>query len=98
MMNSPADIARRLAERVDQLVSDLLPGGHREGSEWCVPAIGSPFGCSVSVHLRGAKVALWGAWAAGTGGDALDLVRGVLGLDMPEALAWSRRWLGIDED
>src|SRR5262249_54172951 len=31
------------------------------------------------------------------GGDALDLVRATLGLRMGEAMAWSRRWLGIED-
>jgi DNA primase len=39
---------------------------------------------------------LWADFAGGGGGDALDLVRAVLGLDMLDALIWARRWLGID--
>src|SRR3954451_5408601 len=91
------DIARLLAQSIDGLVRDLLPGGKREGHEWCVAAIYSPFGCSVSVHLTGNKAGVWSAWAAGIGGDALNLVRAVLNIDMAEALRWSKRWLGIEE-
>lgn len=91
------DIARDLARRIERLVLELLPAGHREGAEWCVPAAGSPFGCSVSVHLTGGKAGVWSAWAAGKGGDALALVRDVLGVDIGEALRWSRSWLGIED-
>src|SRR3954471_13593831 len=91
------DIARLLARSIDSLVRDLLPSGKREGHEWCVAAISSPFGCSVSVRLTGSKAGVWSAWAAGIGGDALDLVRAILDVDMAEALRWSRRWLGIDD-
>jgi hypothetical protein len=94
---TPREISRMLAQRVDQLVADLLPAGHREGHEWCVARADSPLGCSISVHLAGSNAGLWGAWAIGNTGDALDLVRAVLGLGMGEALAWSRRWLGLEE-
>src|SRR3954453_17761391 len=93
---SAHDIARLLARSIDSLVRYLLPAGKREGHEWCVAAINSPFGCSVSVHLTGNKAGVWSAWATAEDGDALDLVRAVLDFDMPEALRWSRRWLGVD--
>jgi hypothetical protein len=96
-LDSPREISRMLAQRVDQLVADLLPAGHREGHEWCVARADSALGCSISVHLAGSSAGLWGAWAIGKAGDALDLVRAVLGLGMGEALAWSRRWLGLEE-
>jgi putative DNA primase/helicase len=90
------DIARMLAERADQLADDLLPAGHREGSEWVVPSGVSPFGCSISIHLLGRKAGVWSAWAAGDKGDALSLVEKVLSLDIGQAMVWARRWLGID--
>src|ERR1700732_3180154 len=95
--DSPREISRMLAERVDQLVADLLPAGHREGAEWrCGSVAGEP-GDSLGVHLTGSKPGIWGDFAGGGAGDALDLVRAVLGLSMGEALAWSRRWLGLEE-
>jgi hypothetical protein len=90
-------ISRELARRIDSLVRDLLQAGKREGAEWCVPAVASPFGCSVSVHLAGGKAGVWSAWAVGKGGDALALVHAVLDVDMTEALRWSRSWLRLDE-
>jgi hypothetical protein len=93
---SAGDISRMLAQRADQLASDLLPGGRRGGSEWVAPSTASPFGCSISVHLRGNKAGIWSAWAAGCKGDALSLVAAVLDLDVVGALAWSRRWLGLE--
>ncbi len=95
-MTGAAAIARMLAERVDQLVADLLPGGHREGQEWrCGSVAGEP-GNSLGVHLTGVKRGLWADFAGGGSGDALDLVRAVLGLNMLDALIWSHRWLGIE--
>ena len=54
-----AEIARLLAARVDQLVLDLLPTGHREGHEWRVGSIGGEPGHSLGVHLTGTKAGVW---------------------------------------
>lgn len=90
------EISARLAERITSLAPDLLPDGHREGHEWrCGSVAGEPGG-SLGVRLAGAKAGIWSDFAAGIGGDALDLVRATLGLDMSGGMAWARRWLGID--
>lgn len=91
-----AEIATALAERVNALACDLLPGGHREGHEWRAGDVtGSP-GHSLGVHLRGQKQGIWSDFATGEAGDALDLVRASLGVDMAAALTWARCWLGVD--
>jgi hypothetical protein len=96
-MKAP-DIARMLAGRIDQLVRDLLPAGHREGHEWRCGSVAGEAGDSLGVHLTGPKAGVWGDFiSADQKGDALDLVRECLGLDMPAALCWSRRWLGIED-
>jgi Toprim domain len=89
------EIARTLARRVDQLVKDLLPAGHREGGEWRTGNVQGDQGSSLSVRLSGQKAGLWNDFASGESGDALDLVRAALDVDMPAALGWSRRWLGL---
>jgi len=89
------DIARRLAHRVDRLVIDLLPSGHREGQEWRAGSVAGEAGNSLAVHLSGPKAGVWCDFATGQCGDALDLVRIVLRVDMARALDWSRRWLGL---
>jgi len=95
---SPGDIARRLAERVDALVVELLPAGHRERHEWRCGSLAGDLGDSLGVHLTGDKAGVWADFSTEKKGDALDLVRAVRGLSMPDALAWSRRWLGINAD
>jgi hypothetical protein len=95
-MKAP-DIARLLAERVDQLVRDLLPAGHHEGHEWRCGSVAGESGNSLGVHLTGNKRGVWSDFSTDQKGDALNLVRAVLGLDTPAALRWSCRWLGIEE-
>jgi Toprim domain len=92
---SAADIARMLAGRIVELVAFLLPEGHREGHEWRCGSVAGEGGTSLGVHLDGAKAGIWCDFATGQRGDALDLVREALGITTIEALAWSRRWLGI---
>jgi hypothetical protein len=92
-----AEIARRLADRIEVLAPELLPGGHREGRERRAGSVRGEAGSSLGVCLAGRKRGLWCDFATGEHGDALDLVRSALGLDMTGAMAWSRRWLGIDE-
>jgi hypothetical protein len=91
------DIARLLARSIDSLVLDLLSAGKRKGHEWFVGSVAGEPGHSLGVHLTGAKAGIWSDFATGDSGDALDLVRAVLDVDMAEALRWSRRWLGIDD-
>jgi len=91
------DLVARLADRAPELARDLLPAGTRRGSEWTVAGADSPLGCSLSVHLAGSKAGVWGAWAAGKGGDALDLIAVVkFAGDKREAIRFALAWLRID--
>jgi hypothetical protein len=90
-----AGVSRLLAGRILDLAPELLRGGKREGHEWRAGSLAGEKGYSLGVHLSGHKAGLWSDFATGDKGDALDLVRAVLRVDMSEALSWSRRWLGI---
>jgi hypothetical protein len=92
-----ADVARALAERIEALVRDLLPNGTRQGHEWLVGNVYGDQGSSLAVHLSGPKAGVWCDFATSDSGDALDLLKAVLGVNMGEALTWSRRWLGIED-
>lgn len=85
-----------LAERLEQLLPELIGGG-RTRNEW----IGAPtrqggFGDSLIVALRGTRRGRWFHHAAGVGGDPLGLVNycRFSNNDMKAALAWSRQYLG----
>jgi hypothetical protein len=90
-------VATHLADQIEALARELLPGGHRESLEWCAGSIAGEAGSSLGVHLVGRKAGVWADFATGDRGDALDLVKATLGLDTAAAMAWARRWLGIDE-
>jgi hypothetical protein len=87
---SAGDISRLLAARIDELVRELLPHGRRQEHVWRAG--------SVAVRLSRQKLGFWANFGTGDGGDALDLVRAVLDIDTTEAMAWSRRWLGIESN
>ena len=81
-MMTAADVARALAERLEALVRELLPDGRREGHEWLVGNVHGERGSSLGVHLSGPKTGVWCDFATGESGDALDLVKAVLGAEM----------------
>jgi hypothetical protein len=95
-MTTAAEICRALADRIVALAPYLLPGGHREGHEWRAGSVAGEAGHSLGVHLSGQKAGVWSDFATGESGDALDLVRAVLGVGIGRALIWSRGWLGIE--
>lgn len=91
---SAQEVAARLADRIESLVVELLPQGHREGAEWRCGSINGESGKSLGVHLTGEKRGVWADFANGERGDALELVKAVLGLDTRAAIEWSLNWLG----
>ena len=93
---SAHEITQRLAARIVDLSRFLLPKGYREGAEWRCGSIAGESGDSLGVHLTGTKAGIWCDFSTGQKGDALDLVRQVLGLKMATATRWSLRWLELD--
>jgi hypothetical protein len=95
---SVTDVSQALAARIHELAADLLHNGHREGHEWRCGSVQGEAGYSLGVRLTGNKRGVWCDFATGEGGDALGLVSAVLRLGTREALSWSRRWLGLDDE
>ena len=91
------EIVGQLTGNVLPLCQHLLPQGRREGAEWrCGSVQGEP-GQSLGVHLTGTKTGVWSDFAAGGGGDLLDLIQACLGLDKGGAVSWAKDWLGIGD-
>ena len=90
------DILDRLAGDTPALCKQLLPNGHREGQEWRCGSVNGEPGKSLGVHLTGGKAGVWSDFAAGEGGDILDLIQKCLNLDKAQAVRWGKDWLRID--
>lgn len=95
------DLVALLAERIDRLVPELLPGARLDGGagapNWEVGSIEGEAGQSLKIARRGVKRGWWVDFAGYDKGDALDLVAAVkFGGDRREAVKWARGWLGLD--
>lgn len=86
-----------LARQVEAVAVMLLPGGKRQGHEWCAGSIGGEAGSSLKVHMTGHKAGVWSDFATGQSGDLIDLWAAARGLDMRQTLAEVRDYLGVRE-
>jgi hypothetical protein len=93
-------VSERLADRIDGLARQLLPGGfYGQGRRhWRCGSIAGESGQSLVVWLDGTKRGRWKDYSSGEGGDALDLAAAVLHRnDLGAAFKWALDWLGIGE-
>lgn len=95
-MSDIIEIKRELASRAQDVAEYLLPRGVRQGREWCVGSVQGEPGQSLRVCVSGAKAGLWSDFAeGGEGGDLIDLWQAVKGVTLVEALEQIRGFLGI---
>lgn len=96
---TPANVVKdMLASRAEEVAAMLLPNGKRVGNEWCA---GDAFGCagkSLKVVLSGGKAGVWADFAAGEGGDLLDLWKTAKGVSFVDAFKEAKDWLGLRDD
>jgi len=89
------DIVGALAERIEALAAQLLPGGQRDGRLWRCGSLAGEAGQSLAIVLSGPKRGCWFEHNGGLGGSALHLVaQCCCHGDIREAVRWSRDWLG----
>lgn len=99
--NVARELAKALADRVEDVCRYYLPSGVRAGAYWCVGDISGSEGRSLQVRLVEGSRAPVGYWIdqnpAGDGhGDLLDLIRLNRGLPgVPEAIAEARAFLKL---
>lgn len=94
-LDTPRNIAEKLAQRVEDVCRELLPNGKREGHEWRCGSTDGDTGKSLGVHLSGNKAGVWADFASGEGGDLLDLWVEVRRCPMGQAMGEARGFLGI---
>ena len=95
------EVADLLNRDIDRLARYLLPYGQLEqGRYWRVGSLAGEEGQSLAVILTGGKQGRWFDYAAGIGGDGLDLVAGVsFNNDKREAFRWAcETWLHMPDD
>lgn len=101
MTESPADIARRLADNAEAVCRRYLSNGKREGHYWLVGNVHNEPGRSFYVRLsdRGGGRAIPGKWtdaASGEHGDLLDIIAAICGHScLADTLAEARRFLSL---
>lgn len=94
------ELAQLLNGRAPELAVLLLPNGVKDGHEWRVGSLAGEPGSSLAVHVgSGPKQGVWRDFSSATDhGDMLDLVARVLhGGDKGQAVAWAKRWLGLED-
>lgn len=94
-MITAGEISERLAARAESVAQKLLPGGKREGREWCAGSTSGDEGKSLKVCIAGEKRGVWKDFATGESGDALDLWAATRRISIAEALVEARDYLGI---
>lgn len=95
-MDNAADLARRLALRVEAVCRAYLSHGCRQGAWWIVGDVFNTPGRSLYVRLQGDRAGKWTDAATGEHGDLLDLLARNRGLDrLGEALEEARTFLAL---
>jgi hypothetical protein len=94
---SREDIARLLAEQIESLVEELVPGGRRHGNVYRAASIDGGEGQSFCVFLSGPRRGKWKEYAGVEEyGDTLDLVIRTRGNgDFAKGMDWAHARLGI---
>jgi hypothetical protein len=102
-MDSPADIARRLAESAEAVCRRYLSNGRREGRYWLVGDVRNTPGRSLYVRLSASdgangQAGKWTDAANGEHGDLLDVIAATCGHNgLRETLAEARRFLSLPQ-
>ena len=96
MMVPVSEIARRLADRAEEVCRMLLPHGRQYKGEWVAGDAYGAEGDSLKVTLTGTHAGNWRDWARQEDyGDLLDLWRTAKGLDGAMAIKEAKAFLGI---
>lgn len=86
-----------LNDRAQSVAEKLLPNGKLNSGEWCVGSIQGEAGKSLKVCVKGSKLGVWMDFAAGEGGDLIDLWCQVKAMSVAEALDDIKAYLGVSE-
>lgn len=95
-MSDILTLKRALVDRAQAVAEHLLPAGVREGREWCAGSTAGDAGHSLKVCVVGGKVGTWADFAGDEAGDLIDLWCAVKRQPLVDALDDIRGYLGMD--
>lgn len=93
---TPSELSGLLWDQVERVAHYLLPNGKKDGHEWVAGSTDGEKGKSLKVNLAGKRV--WADFAAGEGGDLLDLWIAVKDCSLHQAMSEAKEFLGIKDD
>lgn len=96
-MLTAKEVAKSLSNRSFEIASYLLPGGRKEGREYCLGNINGDSGKSLKICIEGEKVGVWSDFATGEGGDLLDLWSKTRNVSLYEAIIQACNYLGVNK-
>jgi twinkle protein len=79
-----------------EIAEELLPQGKTQGHYFKVGSLGGEAGQSLCVYLNGPKIGKWFDNATDEHGDVLDLIQGVLGFGIEDAVEWVKNRNGLE--
>ncbi len=94
---SANDVAKRLAERAEEVAKYLFPNGIKQGNEFCVGSLNGESGKSLKICLSGGKQGVFCDFATGESGDLLTLWAIKRNLRSSEAFLEAKQYLGIGQ-
>lgn len=95
---NPKEVNQRLVDMIEIVTAHLLPGGKRDGGNWCAGSVNGEDGQSLRVCLRGAKAGVWTDFSSNEkGGDLLDLWQKSRNITFVEAIKEAKAFAGIDD-
>ena len=92
------EISNLLADRAEEIVRQLLPGGKPAGNYWQAGDVHGVRGTSLFVHLVGDRRGHWRDAATGEHGDLLDLIAQQQGLSVSGAMKFALDMLNHPEN
>lgn len=92
------EISEKLADRVHEVASMLLPAGKANGNLWECGGVNGHSGKSLKVHLDGSHPGKWRDWSDVEHGDLLDLWSATKGISLPDAIRDAKAFLGIRDE
>lgn len=92
-----SEIKQIMNQNAERICRELLPGGKKDGKNWCCGSIQGEKGRSLKVCLTGKNAGAWSDFESGAAGDLIGLWKQVRHRTLVDALEEIKRFLPIHE-